>query len=105
MVGWGVGAPRIVSPEQGSGKTITLADRSGENVPGAALAVAGTDGIQGTLTLKIDHHGVDGALVAAGIHAHGANQIGAGLRSLLNQDAANHGAGDQVEVHRSGVVN
>jgi hypothetical protein len=27
------------------------------------------------------------------------------LRTLLDQDAANHGAGDQVEVHRCGVVN
>lgn len=43
--------------------------------------------------------------MAAGIHAHTANQIRAGLRTLLNQDAANHGAGDQVKVHRSGVVN
>lgn len=43
--------------------------------------------------------------MAAGIHAHSANQVAAGLRTLLDQDAANHGAGDQVKVHRSGVVN
>lgn len=76
-----------------------------EDAPGAALAVAGADGVQRALTLQIDHNSVDGALVAAGIHAHTADQIRAGLRTLLDQDAANHGAGDQVEVHRCGVVN
>jgi len=48
---------------------------------------------------------MDGALVAAGIHAHGANQVAAGLRTLLDQDAANHGTGEKVKVHRCGVVN
>ncbi len=101
----GEGSPLIVSTDQGSDQAVALADLVREDAPGAALAVAGTDGVQRALTLKIDHNGMDGALVAAGIHAHTADQIGARLRTLLDQDAANHGAGDQVEVHRCGVVN
>jgi len=105
MVGRGVVCPPYGSTDQGSDQAVTLADGSGENIPGAALAVAGADGIQHPSTLQIDHHGVDGALVVAGIHAHSANQVAAGLRTLLDQDAANHGAGEKVEVHRCGVVN
>ena len=45
MVGWGVGAPRIVSPDQSSGDAVTLADLVREDAPGAALAVAGADGV------------------------------------------------------------
>lgn len=55
--------------------------------------------------LKIDHNSVNGALVALRIHAHATDDLSAAHGTLLNQDAANHDAGDQVEVHRSGVVN
>ncbi len=101
----GEGSPPIVSGDQGSDQAVALADLSGEDVPGAALAVAGTDGIQGALTLQIDHNGVDGALVASRVHAHAAHQVATGLRTLLNQDAADSDAGEKVKVHRSGVVN
>jgi hypothetical protein len=104
LVGGGE-SPRIVSPDEGGDDAVTLADLVRQDAPGATLAIAGADSVQHPITLQIDHHSVNGALVAAGIHAHGADQIGAGLRSLLNQDAADHGAGDQVKVHRSGVVN
>lgn len=97
--------PPVGSTDQGSDHTVTLADGVRKDAPGATLAIAGADGVQNALALQIDHNGVNGALVALRIHAHGADQIRARLRTLLDQDAADHGAGDQVEVHRSGVVN
>ena len=96
----GASLPPYGSTDQGSDQAVALADPIGIDEPGAALAVAGADGIQRALALKINHHGVDGALVALRVHAHNADQIGARLRTLLDQDAADHGAGDQVEVHR-----
>ena len=41
----GEGSPPIVSPDQRSDQAVTLADRSREDAPGAALAVAGADSV------------------------------------------------------------
>lgn len=43
--GKGEGSPRIVSPDQSSDQAVALADRSRIDKPGAALAVAGADGV------------------------------------------------------------
>ena len=93
------------STDQGGDQAIPLADGSGIDEPGATLAVAGADGVNDALPLHVHHHGVNGALVAAGIHAHGANQVAACHGALLNQDAADGGAGESGEVHWGGVVN
>jgi hypothetical protein len=93
------------STDQGSKDPVTLADGSGADAPLITLAILGASGSQDPRNLKVNHNCVNSTLMAAGIHAHAPNDVGAGLGTLLNQDAANHGAGDQVEVHRSGVVN
>ncbi len=93
------------STDQGSKDPVTLADGSGADAPLITLAILGASGSQDAITLKIDHNGVNGTLVALRIHAHATDDLSAAHGTLLNQDAANHGAGDQVEVHRSGVVN
>ena len=45
MVGWGVGAPRIVSPDQGSGDAVALADLIGVDEPIGSLAVVVAQGV------------------------------------------------------------
>jgi len=88
----------------GGGKAITLADRGGHDEPEVALAAVAAGGIQNACLLQVNHHGVDGAFVAAGVHAHGANQVAAGHRAVVDQVGADRGADDGGE-HRSGVVN
>ena len=118
MIGSGAGAgecfehgrkggriPPYGSTDQGGDQPITLADCARQDVPGAALAVAGTDGVKDTLPLQIDHNGVNGALVALRIESHAPNDLRAGLGSVLDQGSANGVAGEEVEVHRCGVVN
>ncbi len=119
MVGSGTGAgesvqhgrkgggilPPVGSTDESSDQAITLADLTGDDEPEIPLAVVGAGGIQNAITLQIDHDGMDGALVAAGIHAHAPNDVGAGLGTVLNQGGADGGAGESGEVHRSGVVN
>jgi len=96
------------SDRQGGGKAITLADRGGHDEPEVALAVVAAGGIQDACLLQVNHHGVDGALMAAGVHAHGANQVAAGHRAVVDQAGADRGADDGGE-HRvrcvcSGII-
>jgi len=88
------------SPDQHGGESITLADCSGHDEPEVALAVIGACGAQNALTLQIHHNGVDGALMAAGVHAHTPHNGGACLGTVLDESAADSGAGDGAEVHR-----
>lgn len=96
--------PLRESPNHGGDQTVTLADLIGVNEPEITIAVIGACGAQNALTLQIHHNGVDGALMAAWVHAHAPHNGGTGLRSLLNQGGADSGASDGAEVHRSGVV-
>jgi len=100
MVGRGVVCPPYGSTDQGSDQAVTLADGSGENIPGAALAVAGVDGVKDALPLHFNHDGVNSALMLAGVHSHASDDLRAGLGSVLNQGRANSGADGGAEVHR-----
>jgi len=95
----------MLSTDQGSDQAVPLADGIGADTPQITLAILGASGSQNPCILKINHHGVDGALVALRIHAHATDDLSAAHGTLLDQDAADHGAGDQVKAHRSGVVN
>jgi len=102
----GIGPPPLrESADQGGDQTIPLADRGGDDEPQIPLAIVGAGGAQDAVALQINHNGVDGALVAAGVHSHAPHDVGAGLGSLLNQGGADCGAGQSGEVHWSGVVN
>ena len=91
--------PPIVSPDQCSDQAVTLADRSREDAPLiAALALHG--GGEDACRLHINHHRVDGALVALRVQSHASDDLRAGLFAVLNQGGADGVAGDQVEVHR-----
>ena len=83
----------------GGSDAVPLADRGGHDEPQVALAVIGAGGIQNACLLKVNHHGVDGAFVATGVHAHGANQVAAGHRAVVDQAGADRGADDGGE-HR-----
>lgn len=99
MVGWGVGAPRIVSGEQ-SKEPITLANLIREDHPLITLAVRAQRGGQDALPLHFNHQGVNSALMLAGVQAHASHDGGACLGSVLNQGRANSGADQGAEVHR-----
>ena len=87
------------------GETVTLADVVDIEVPLAALAADGVDLCpELPIALQIDHHGVDGAFVALGVHAHAANDLRAGLGTVVQQGGADSDAGEGVE-HGSVVVN
>ena len=86
----------------GSSDAVPLADRGGHDEPEVALAVIGAGGIQDACLLQVHHHGVDGALMAAGVHAHGANQVAAGHRAVVDQAGADRGADDGGQ-HLGGV--
>ena len=105
MVGRGAGRPPYGSTDQGSDQAVTLADAVPPDKPLVTLAVGAAGGAQDTVALHVHHNGVDGAFMAAGIHAHAADDLRACLIAVLNQDGANGGAGESGEVHRSGVVN
>jgi hypothetical protein len=92
-------APTRSDACHGGGKAITLADRGGHDEPEVALAAVAAGGIQGACLLHVNHEGVNGALVAAGVHAHGANQVAAGHRAVVDQAGADRGADDGGE-HR-----
>ncbi len=87
----------------GSNQAVTLTDRGGNNEPQVALTIVGAGGIQDAFLRQVNHQGVDGALVAAGIQTHGTDQIGAGLGTVLDQVGADGSADDGGE-HRSQVV-
>ena len=96
--------PPYWSTDQRGSESVTLADLVGVNEPYiAALALHG--GAQNAIALHVHHNGVDGALVALRVQSHAPHDVGAGLRSLLNQSRANGDAGESGEVHLSGVVN
>jgi hypothetical protein len=97
--------PPFGSADQSSDQAVPLADCCGDDEPQIPLAIIGTGGTQDAVTLQINHNGVNGALVAAGIHSHSPHDVGAGLGSLLDQGGADCGAGQSGEVHWSGVVN
>jgi len=48
---------------------------------------------------------MDGPLVPLRVQSHTPHDVGAGLGTVLDQGAADRGAGDGREVHWSGVVN
>ena len=83
-----------MSTHQSGNHAVTLADCCGVDEPLIPLAVAQADRIDDAVVLHIHHHGMDGAFVAAGIHAQGANQIGAGHGSVADQSRANGSADD-----------
>ena len=97
--------PPIISPDQGSNQAIPLADLMIIDKPFCPLAIAGTDGVNSALPLHLNHNGMNGALMAAGIQTHAPHNIGARLGTVLNQGGANGGANQGGEVHRGGVVN
>ena len=101
----GIGAPPWESADQRRDQAVPLADCCGDDEPQIPLAIIGTGGTQDAIPLQINHNGVDGALVVAGVHSHSPHDVGAGLGSLLNQGGADCGAGQSGEVHWSGVVN
>jgi len=78
----------------GSSDAVPLADRGRHDEPEVALAAVGAGSIQSAVLLHVNHEGVDGALVAAGVHAHGANQVAAGHRAVFDQAGADRGADD-----------
>jgi len=86
--------PLIVSPDQGSSESIPLADHSGVNEPQVTLAIIGSGGAQDAILLHVNHKGVDGSLVAAGIESQFPHQIGAGMGSTLDQGGADGGSED-----------
>ncbi len=92
--------PLKESPDQGSGESITLADLIGVNEPEITLAIVAAGGAQNALTLQIHHNGVDGALMAAWVHAHAPHNGGAGLGTVLDERGPDGDAGDDAEVHR-----
>ena len=92
-----------LSPEDGSSETIPLSDCGREDKPEVALAILGTGRADHTITLQIHHHGVNRTLVALGIHAHGPDDLGAGLGTFLNQGGADGDAGQSGEVHWFGL--
>jgi hypothetical protein len=103
--GWegrGQPAPGGSDACHGSSDAVPLADRGGHDEPQVALPIIGAGGIQNACLLKVDHEGVDGALMAAGVHAHGANQVAAGHRAVVDQAGADRGADDGGQ-HLSGV--
>ena len=105
MVGRGAERPVRESTDHGGDQAVTLADGAGQDVPGAALAVASADGVQDALTLHLNHESVNRALVLAGVESHALHDLRAGLGTVLNQSGADCGADDGAEVHRCGVVN
>ena len=118
MVGGGAGAgqglqhgrkgaerPPYGSTDQGGDQAVTLADAVPPDKPLVTLAVGAAGGAQNTVALHVHHNGVDGAFMAAGVHAHAADDLRAGLVTVLHQDGADGVAGEKVKVHLSGVVN
>lgn len=86
-------------------EAVTLADVVDIKVPLAALARDGVDLCpELPIALQIDHHGVDGALVALGVHTHAANDLRAGLGTVVEQGGTDSDANEGVE-HGSVVVN
>ena len=49
------------------------------------------------IALQIDHNGVDGALVALGVHAHATDDLRAGLGTVVQQGGADSDADEGVE--------
>jgi len=88
------------SPNQGGNHSITLANLVCFNEPKVA-PLAFHCGAQNPGGFHINHHGVNGALVAPGIETHAPHKVGARLRSDLDQGSADGGADDGGEDHRS----
>lgn len=82
----------VGSTDQGSSKAVTLAYLVGVDEPQIPLTVSTEGCPKDAIPLQIDHQGVDGALVAAGVHPHASDDLRAGLGTLLNQGAADSGA-------------
>ena len=86
-------------------EAVTEADVVNVEVPLATLARDGVDlRPELPIALQIDHHGVDGALVALGVHTHATDDLRAGLGTVVQQGGADSDAGEGVE-HGSVVVN
>ena len=86
---------------EGGDDAIPLADLLKVHKPQITLAVIGTGGTEHTILFQIDHKGMDGALVTARIKTHRANQVAAGLGTVVDQAGADGGADDGFD-HRSG---
>jgi len=89
--------PCIVSPDEGSSEAVPLADLIGADEPEIPLAVAAAGGIQNAILLEVNHKGVDGALVAAGIETQFPHKVAAGMGSALDQGGADGGAEDGAD--------
>lgn len=84
--------PRIVSSQDRCSESVTLADLVGVDEPQIPLAVAAAGCSQDACLLQVNHQGMDGALVAAGVHPHASDDLRACLGTLLNQGGADAGA-------------
>ena len=81
----------------GSDQAVALANLIKVHKPQIPLAVIGTGCGQGACLLKINHKGMDGALVTARIQTHRAHKVAAGLGSVVDQAGADRGADDGCE--------
>jgi hypothetical protein len=86
-----------LSPDQGSSETIPLPNRSGNRKPQIPFPIVSTGRGDASSSLQINHKGMDGSLVAAGIQTQGAHQVGAGLGTFLDQLGADRGADDGAD--------
>lgn len=101
----GVATPQSLRSHKDCSEAVTLADVIHVEVPLATLAADGVDLCpELPIALQIHHHGVDGALVALGVHTHAANDLRAGLGTVVQQGGTDSDANEGVE-HGSVVVN
>lgn len=97
--------PESLRSHKDCGEAVTLADVIHIKMPLAALAADRVDLCpELPIALQIHHHGVDGALVALGVHTHAANDLRAGLGTVVQQGGTDSDADEGVE-HGSVVVN
>lgn len=80
------------STDHGSDQPVTLADCLRIDKPQITLTIVCSGGAQDAALFHVNHNGMDGALVTAGIHAHAPDNLRAGLGTLLDQGAADGGA-------------
>lgn len=101
----GVATPQSLRSHKDCGEAVTLADVVHIEVPLATLPRDGVDFRPDLpIALQIDHHGVDGSLVALGVHSHATDDLRAGLGTVVEQGGTDGDAGEGVE-HGSVVVN
>jgi len=94
----GVATPQSLRSDEDCSEAVTLADGAHVKMPLAALPRDGVDLCpELPIALQIDHNGVDGALVALGVHAHATDDLRAGLGTVVQQGGADSDADEGVE--------